>query len=268
MRITLLTDFGTMDGYVAAMKGVAATVAPGVIIDDLSHDIPPGDVRAAAWALTMYWDRYPPGTVHVVVVDPGVGSARRPLALACGGRFLVGPDNGVFTAVLNGRHECRAVAIENPAVMCDVVSSTFHGRDIFMPAAAHLAAGMGLESLGPVVADPVLLDLPVPAQEAGVINGAVVHVDRFGNLVTNIPAAMAAAGGAVVHIRSRRLPLLRTYADAGSGGLLALVGSHGYVEVAVRDGNAAETLQSRRGEAVRLVFLEEGLAAISGGAVA
>jgi S-adenosyl-L-methionine hydrolase (adenosine-forming) len=253
MRITLLTDFGTADGYVAAMKGMARAIAPAVIIDDASHDIPPGDVRAAAWALAAYWNRYPAATVHVVVVDPGVGGPRRPLALACADRLLVGPDNGVFTGVLTGGQEWRAVAIENADVMGDAISSTFHGRDIFMPAAAHLAAGSPLASLGPAVTDPVLLDMTAPVQSAGVITGAVVHVDHFGNLVTNVPAETVASGGVVVQIRGRRLPLSRTYSDVDRGQLLALIGSHGCVELAVRDGSAAGMLQAGRGDPVRLV---------------
>jgi S-adenosyl-L-methionine hydrolase (adenosine-forming) len=252
-RVTLLTDFGTGDGYVAAMKGVITQIAPSVIIDDASHDIEPGDVHAAAWALAGYWHLFPVGTVHVVVVDPGVGSERRSLAVECDGRYLVGPDNGVFTRALAAAEVWRAVAIENRSFMRDVISSTFHGRDIFAPAAAHIASGTPLESLGAAVTDPVLLEIPAPVQDGGAIDGAIVHVDRFGNLVTNVPQALAAAV-AVVHIGGRSLPLQRTYADVERGELLALVGSHGHIEVALRDGSAAELLQVRPGHAVRVTL--------------
>ncbi|HSJ24771.1 MAG TPA: SAM-dependent chlorinase/fluorinase [Longimicrobiales bacterium] len=249
-RVTLLTDFGTVDGYVAAMKGVAAGIAPGVILDDASHEIPPGNLQAAAWAVAAYWDRYPVGAVHMVVVDPGVGGRRRPLALCCDGRFLVGPDNGVFTRVIRAAKEWRAVAIENADIMGDVISFTFHGRDIFMPAAAHLANGTPLESLGPAVADPVMLDLPEAVDDGAMITGAIVHADRFGNLVTSVPGGMVNGREVVVQIRGRRLPLHCTYADVGRGHLVALVGSHGCVEIAVRDGSAAAMLGAGRGDTV------------------
>src|SRR5690606_33505136 len=170
-RITLLTDFGTADGYVAAMKGVIAARAPGIVIDDASHDIPPGDVAAAAWTLSRYWNLYPPGTVHVVVVDPGVGSERRALAAEVDGRLFVAPDNGVLTWVLAEAGDAAVVAIEAARLFRTPVSATFHGRDVFAPVAAELArrAGAGpsrfrevLADLGPEVADPVRLPLPRP----------------------------------------------------------------------------------------------------------
>src|SRR5690606_8452553 len=162
-RITLLTDFGTADGYVAAMKGVIAARAPGVVVDDASHDVPPGDVAAAAWTLSRYWNLYPPGTVHVVVVDPGVGSERRALAAEVDGRLFVAPDNGVLTWVLAEAGDAAVVAIEAARLFRTPVSATFHGRDVFAPVAAELArrAGAGpsrfrevLADLGPEVADP------------------------------------------------------------------------------------------------------------------
>jgi S-adenosyl-L-methionine hydrolase (adenosine-forming) len=251
MRVTLLTDFGTADGYAAAMKGVMASITPSVIIDDAAHDILPGDVRAAAWAVAAYWRRYPRGTVHVVVVDPGVGSGRRALALECDGRFLTGPDNGVFTRVLAEATAVCCVALENRAVMGDVVSSTFHGRDVFAPAAAHLARGFDFAALGPPVADPVCFTLPQPVlEEHGSARGEVVHVDRFGNLISNLPADLVA--GAAVRIAGTPVPLVRTYADAAPGELLAVVGSRALLEVAVRDGSAAQRLGCGVGAAVTL----------------
>ncbi|HEX6308581.1 MAG TPA: SAM-dependent chlorinase/fluorinase [Longimicrobiales bacterium] len=248
-RITLLTDFGTADGYVAAMKGVISAILPAALIDDASHDIPPGDVHTASWALGAYWHLYPPGTVHVIVVDPGVGGARRALALEIEGRRFVAPDNGVTTAALERAPLTRAVEIRARHLLRDQESATFHGRDVFAPAAAHLAAGVPLEELGPPVADPVLLPTPPLVRTSTAVTGAVIHVDRFGNLVTNIPAADV-RGGAVDIAGRSRIPVVRTYADVAVGECAALAGSRGVLEVSVRDGSAAETLGARRGTAV------------------
>jgi S-adenosyl-L-methionine hydrolase (adenosine-forming) len=248
-RVTLLTDFGTADGYVAAMKGVIAGIAPAARVDDASHEIPPGDVYAASWALAGYWRYYPPGTVHVVVVDPGVGSPRRALAVAADGRFLLGPDNGVFTRVLAEAGAASIVAIGNEAVTGAVVSATFHGRDVFAPAAAHLCRGLPLVQLGTAVKDPVLLALPEPVVDGGGMRGVVVHIDRFGNAITNVPAA-AVREGMRVTVAGESCMVRRTYADAATGQLLALVGSRGVLEVAVRDGSAAARPGVTRGAAV------------------
>lgn len=247
-RVTLLTDFGTVDGYVAEMKGVIATRAALTIIDDVSHDIAPGDVHGAAWAVAGYWRRYPAGAVHIVVVDPGVGGPRRALAVAADGRVLVGPDNGVFSRVLHDAGDARVVAIADAALPSTAVSATFHGRDVFAPAAAHLALGNPIDDLGSSIADAVMLDLPLPARHGDRVHGVVVHVDRFGNLITNIDAG-AVHGPARVIISGVACRLARTYAEAERGALIAVVGSRGLLEVAVRDGSAAARLNVRRGEA-------------------
>lgn len=256
-RITLLTDFGTADGYVAAMKGVIAAIAPEARVEDAAHDVPPGDVVGAAWTLGRYWRLYPPGTVHVVVVDPGVGSERRGLAGRVDGRFVVAPDNGVLTWVLAEAGSVELVALENPAYRREEVSATFHGRDIFAPAAAHLARGVALEALGPRVPDPVRFDLPQPEVVEGGFRGTVVHVDRFGNLITNIPGDRLRQVRRVVVAGRVVGPLRRTYADVAPGEALALVGSAGLLEVSVRDGNAAALLGAGRGAEVR-VELDDG----------
>nr|PZN90793.1 MAG: hypothetical protein DIU52_06120 [bacterium] len=260
-RITLLTDFGTADGYVAAMKGVIAARAPGVVVDDASHDVPPGDVAAAAWTLSRYWNLYPPGTVHVVVVDPGVGSERRALAAEVDGRLFVAPDNGVLTWVLAEAGDAAVVAIEAARLFRTPVSATFHGRDVFAPVAAELArrAGAGpsrfrevLADLGPEVADPVRLPLPRPHRGPDHIAGEVIHVDRFGNLITNVPGEWLAPGARIRVAGGSAAPLVRTYADVAPGALAALVGSAGMLEVSVRDGSAAERLGVGRGASVRV----------------
>ena len=249
--ITLLTDFGTADGYVAAMKGAIRTIAPGVLIDDASHDIAPGDVHAAAWTLGAYWDRYPAGTVHLIVVDPGVGSERRAIAVEARGKRFVAPDNGVLTLVLAtcASSDITTVEIDPPQ---HVVSSTFHGRDIFAPAAARLAQGAPLSALGPGSRAPLRLELAAPTRTADAIGGEVIHVDRYGNLITNIPAAWLSPG-ARVHVNGRRLPLARTYSDVQRGMPLALIGSRDVLEISVRDGSAAEVLGLGRGDVVAVL---------------
>ncbi len=244
MRITVLTDFGTADGYVAAMKGVLATGAPMARVDDAGHGLPRGDVAHAAWALHRYWGLYPAGTVHLVVVDPGVGTARRAVAVEADGRLGVAPDNGVLTMVLEEAERWRAVALEIPPV----ASTTFHGRDVFAPAAARLAAGAALDDLGEPVDDLVML----PGRGASPERGVVRTVDRFGNLVTDLPGS-AWRRGAEVEIAGRSVPCAGTYGDVAPGELLALVGSDRTVEIAVRDGSAAAALGVGVGTSVRRV---------------
>lgn len=253
-RVTLLTDFGTGDGYVGAIKGVIASIAPAAPIDDASHDIPPGDVAAAAWTLARYWRLYPPGTVHLVVVDPGVGGDRRPLAAEVDGRLFVAPDNGVLTRVLAEAAPGGIFLIANERYRRSRVSATFHGRDLFAPAAAYLAQGIAPAELGPPVSDPVLLPLREPVRSGNRAIGEVVHVDRFGNLITNLPATWL-AGAVDVRITGRSVgPLRRAYVGAAPGDLLALVGSADLLEVAARDASAAALLGVGRGETVIVEF--------------
>ena len=242
--VTLLTDFGTADGYVGEMKGVLASLAPDVPIMDVAHDVMPQDVDGARLALARYWRRFPEGTVHIVVVDPGVGGARRALALESEGRLLVGPDNGVLSpALLHAGARCVSLAIPATA------APTFHGRDVFAPAAAQLALGAFLETLGAPLIDPMIRRTPEAVRrDDGAVVGEVITVDRFGNAVTNL---LALRGG-VVELDGLSLAVRRTYADAPSGEPTALVGSSGLVEIAVRDGSAAAALGLRRGSAVVL----------------
>lgn len=250
MRITLLTDFGTGDGYVAAMKGAIAQIAPSALIDDASHAIPPGDIVGAALALKRYWKLYPEGTVHLAIVDPGVGSERRPLAIEADGRWLVGPDNGVFTFVLRAARHVKVIALDARLAQ-GPVSRTFHGRDIFAPAAAQLAAGVPVDRLGSVITDPVAITMPPPIATEASVRGEVVQIDRFGNLVSNIGAELLRPGY-VASVAEREIPVVATYADAAVGELVALINSDNLVEIAVRDGNAATVLNVQRGAAVEL----------------
>ncbi|MBI4540712.1 MAG: SAM-dependent chlorinase/fluorinase [Gemmatimonadetes bacterium] len=256
-RVTLLTDFGTRDGYVAAMKGVIASIAPGVPIDDVSHDIPPGDIPSAAWALSRYWSRYPAGTVHLVVVDPGVGTERRALGALLDGRLLVAPDNGVATLALERASRWTAVSVQNENYVGPDRSATFHGRDIFAPAVAHLARGVPLGELGPPLAEPARYAFPAVIRQGGEARGEVVAIDRFGNAVTNVPGDWLGRE-ARVHVGRAVLEVRGTYGEAASGEALALVNSDGLVEITVRDGAAAERLRIRRGSRIRVRGLRRG----------
>lgn len=249
-RVTLLTDFGTADGYAVAMRGVIATIEPRAVVEDAAHDIPPGDVTAAAFVLARYAHLFPAGTVHVVVVDPGVGTARRAIAASIDDRLFVAPDNGALSRVLHAGRSALVVALENPAYQRLPASATFHGRDIFAPAAAHLAAGIPLGELGPEIRDPVRLDTPEPVRDRTGVHGTIVHVDRFGNLISNIPASWLEMG-ARVDLAGRPLgPVRRTYGDGAPGEPLALIGSDGLLEVGVRDGHGARVLGAGRGTPV------------------
>jgi S-adenosylmethionine hydrolase len=243
--ITLLTDFGTADGYVAEMKGVIFSHVPEAQVVDISHDIAPQDVDGARLAVARYWRKFPEGTVHVIVVDPGVGSPRAAIAVASDGRFLVGPDNGALSPALLVAG-ARVVSLSIPAQ----AAPTFHGRDVFAPAGSLLATGAPLDSLGPPLDEPVVRRTPEAKRLAdGTISGEVIAIDRFGNLITNLVAPR----GGTVAIAGRVIgPLGRTYADVLSGELVAVVGSSGLVEIAVRDGSAARELGVGRGASVLL----------------
>ncbi|HEY9479619.1 MAG TPA: SAM-dependent chlorinase/fluorinase [Gemmatimonadaceae bacterium] len=242
--ITLLTDFGTSDGYVGEMKGVIMSRARGVTVVDISHDVRPQDVEGARLAVARYWRRFPSGTVHLVVVDPGVGSARAAIAVSSDERFLVGPDNGVLSPALLAR-DARAVALPLPTH----ASATFHGRDVFAPAAALLASGAVLDDLGAPHESPVIRRTPEARRLSdGRVAGEVIAVDRFGNLITNL----VAMNGGTVSVASRSLVVRRVYADVAVGELTAVIGSLGFVEIALRDGSAAATLGLGRGAPVLL----------------
>ena len=252
--VTLTTDFGTRDSYVAQLKGVLLAGCADVRIHDLTHALAPHDVVEGALFLAGAVPAFPPGTVHLAVVDPGVGGERRRIAVEVAGQWVVCPDNGLLT-LLARSHPIDAVhELTNPRFRREPASATFEGRDVFAPAAAHLACGGSLADLGPSVAEPIRLALREPVAGEDGVRGEVVHVDRFGNAITNIPASMLPeAGEARVHAAGRDVALLRTYADAEAGEALALMGSSGYVEVAVREGSAAEALGLGRGDAVRVV---------------
>lgn len=240
--VTLLTDFGTADGYVAEMKGVLATGAPEANVVDITHDIVPQDVDAARLVLARYWKRFPERTIHIAVVDPGVGTGRLALAVQSEGRYLIGPDNGVLSPALLAPG-ARVVQLFVPPT----ASATFHGRDVFTPAAVHLAIGQDFDALGSPVTEPVIRRTPEPHRAAdGSVVGQVVTIDRFGNAITNL---LGIRGGIVV-IAGRHIAVRHTYAEAAPGEPVAVVGSSGLLEIAVRDGSAAAELGLLRGAPV------------------
>ena len=242
--ITLLTDFGTADGYVGEMKGVLASNAPDCAIVDIAHDVAAHDVEAGRLAVARYWHRFPVGTVHVAVVDPGVGGSRAAIAVESEGRFLVGPDNGLLSPAMLYQG-ARCITLPVPAS----AAPTFHGRDVFAPVAAQLARDTALDSLGALCTDPVLRRTPEATRGAdGSTHGVVISIDRFGNLVTNLITRRQGA----VEIKGALVSLCRTYSDVASGELTALIGSSGLVEIAVRDGSAAAVLGVQRGARIVL----------------
>jgi S-adenosyl-L-methionine hydrolase (adenosine-forming) len=242
--ITLTTDFGTTDGYVGEVKGVLLSNAPDADIVDITHDIPPQDVERARLTVARIWRRFREGTIHLVIVDPGVGSSRAALAVASDGRFLVGPDNGVLSPALLVPG-ARVVALSVPTGS----SATFHGRDVFAPAAASLALGATIDALGTEARSPIVRRTPEPTRRAdGAIEGEVVVVDRFGNAVTNLISLR----GGMIEVGSLAIPIRRTYADVKPGEPIAVVGSSGFIEIAIRDGDAARALKLARGTPVIL----------------
>ena len=275
--ITLLTDFGTRDAFVGTMKGVMLGIAPQARLVDLSHQVPPQDVRQAAYLLMTATHFFPPGTVHLVVVDPGVGSQRRAIAVQTPRARFVAPDNGVLTFALALEPQWRAVELAEPTYRLPQVSTTFHGRDVFSPAAAHLARGLPLEKLGPPL--PELVRIPFPRLEVqrDRLKGEVLSVDHFGNLRTSLlvfqwergdrlhfkPLFPAPQGASLtldprrarVQAGSLSLPgIHRTFSDVPPGQALAYIGSEGGLEIAVNQGNAARQFGLGPGSPVTLLL--------------
>ena len=252
--VTLLTDFGSRDGYVAAVKGALLARAPDLRIVDVTHEIAPGDIQAAAFVLSQAAPGFPHDTVHLVVVDPGVGSARLALAGCIGAQLYVAPDNGVLGFVLAADEPGPFHAIESAAFASADASPVFHGRDVFAPAAAFLAQGGHPGELGRALRVPDLVRLPGPGPrvDGGETRGSIIHVDRFGNLISDVPLAAAPPAGAVVELAGREIALARSYSDVEHGVLVALRGSSGLLEIAVNAGSAAADLGARRGDVVIL----------------
>jgi len=269
--VTITTDFGTQDAYVPAMKGTMLSICPDARLVDVTHDISPQDVMETAFVLQSACPYFPDGSVHLVVVDPGVGTGRRAVAVRDGNRCFVAPDNGILPLVLDSDAPDAAVELDNPDMWrTSTPSTTFHGRDIFAPAAAHLAAGTPLPDLGSPVDSLKPLNWARPTVDTQTVQGWIAHVDHFGNCITNIrrstlaealsidelpplgdlPSVKAYAGsGTVSALRS-------TYGDVPEGDPLLLFGSTGFLEIGVNSGSAAELLDIHKGDSLKLVFDE------------
>ncbi|MDZ4804986.1 MAG: SAM-dependent chlorinase/fluorinase [Candidatus Eisenbacteria bacterium] len=238
--VTLTTDFGTRSGYIGSLRGVILSRDRNLVLIDITHEIAPFDVMDGAIALWAAAPHFPPGTVHLAVVDPGVGGTRRPIIVCAGRHLIVGPDNGLFTPFLDG---ARVIAIEPNHLTHTEVSPTFHGRDLFAPVAARLAAGEMPDTFGKPIEDPVRLDWPAPGASAEGWSGVILHVDRFGNAISNLPDSLLDGRPHRVSVPGRSdIPLVRTYSEASRGDVVALSGSSGLLEVAIVEGSAAELL--------------------------
>jgi S-adenosylmethionine hydrolase len=260
--ITLLTDFGTEDYFVAAMKGVILTRSPKSVLVDITHAIPPQDVRAAAFTLSAAYPNFPDGSIHLAVVDPGVGSNRRPVLIEAGAHLFVGPDNGLFSFVLDQVPEARIRHLSNAAYFLPHPSSTFHGRDVFAPVAAALAEGVSPEKLGPTIQDPIRFQSSqCESTPDGALSGRIMHIDHFGNCVTNLPwdrlLPLSAERPFSLQVKEFHIQkLAQSYREgaADRGTPFLICGSAGFVEISVQSNSAARQLKIRVGEPVRLAW--------------
>ncbi len=253
--VALTTDFGTRDAYVAAIKGVLYSRCPGVQVVDLTHDIPPQDVLECALFLADAAPYFPDGTIHCIVVDPGVGTSRLPIAVRAARQYFVCPDNGVLGLFAQSHPVEEARQITNPSFMLQPVSDTFHGRDVFAPTAARLAAGAPIEDAGDRVPTLTMLDIPKPTRDKrNGLSGIVMHIDRFGNAITNIHRddlqGTAPLGSQVGRLRLDALN--NTYGQVEEGQALALIGSSNYLEIAVNRGSASDQYELVRGQRVKI----------------
>ena len=257
--LTLTTDFGTKDGFVGTMKGVIWGICPQAQIADISHEVSPQNVLEGAFTLWRAYPFFPAGTVHLAVIDPGVGTSRRPIAARLGEHTFIGPDNGLFTPIYEDAEKnswpVETRHLTNEKYFLPGVSRTFHGRDIFAPIAAHLARGVPLTDFGPAITDPVRLLMPKPEKTKGGWRAHVTVIDVFGNCTTDLPAAALTERDRVVfRLRGREVSgLVASYGHQHAGGLVALVDSENYVEIAIVNGSAAKTLGAQVGDVVEVI---------------
>ena len=245
--ITLLTDFGTVDYFVGAVKGAILSVNPGVVIADITHEIPPQDVEAGAFTLLASYQTFPAGTIHVAVVDPGVGSERRPIVVRACGQLFVGPDNGIFTYIYDREPSHRVVHVTAEKYFRPSPSPTFHGRDVFAPVAAALSKGVKLKELGPRIFDAVRLKNSLASEVL-----KIIHIDRFGNCITNITRDLVdpKRHPTLVINRKEIRDFREFYSSASANELFAIWGSAGFLEISINGGSAAKVLRAKRGDAV------------------
>jgi S-adenosyl-L-methionine hydrolase (adenosine-forming) len=260
--ITLLTDFGMEDYFVGAMKGVILARSPGSPLIDITHQVPRQDVQAAAFTLNAAYSYFPAGTIHLAVVDPGVGSNRRPILIEAADHFFVGPDNGLFTLVLDQMATARVRHLTSAAFFLPEPSSTFHGRDIFAPVAAALANGVSPAEFGPIIHDPIrFAGMRCESAGDGTLTGRVMHIDHFGNCVTNLPwnrlVPISPAGPFFLQVKDYQIrKVAHSYSEGAAepGRPFLICGSAGFLEISVQSISAAQQLKIRVGEPVRLVW--------------
>ncbi|MBX9659278.1 MAG: SAM-dependent chlorinase/fluorinase [Nitrospiraceae bacterium] len=254
--ITLLTDFGSKDYFVASMKGVILTIHPAARIEDVSHHITPHRIDEAAYCLQSCYRTFPEGTIHVVVVDPGVGSHRRPILVKTGRYYFVAPDNGVLSPILYLEEDVEIREIENRRVQLQSPGATFHGRDVFAPAAAWLARGTALSSFGRLVPDPVRMNWPQPRMTARTIMGEIVYIDHFGNLISNISQIQIEAGKigrSEIRVGEHLIgSLVANYSQGQADALHALINSNGMLEFFLKERPASECLKIGVGAVVEM----------------
>jgi S-adenosylmethionine hydrolase len=254
--ITLLTDFGLRDHFVAAMKGVLLKLNPDVMLVDISHLIPPQDVFSGSLTLSQTCFYYPAGTIHLAVVDPGVGGPRKALAVSVGGHFFVVPDNGILTHVMESQEDFTAYEITADHYFMKPVSNTFHGRDIFAPIAAWISRGIPLPQLGPVVKDPIRLPLPALKRVGdALIQGTILAVDHFGNLITNLKPSDIPGPFKIMAGQKEITSIRKTYAEGAPGEVFIVHGSCGYLEIALKNGSAAAQLNMKMGIPIGVILL-------------
>lgn len=250
--ITLLTDFGLQDTYVGQMKGVIISINPHAMVIDITHEIEHQDIREGAFLLKGFYSFFPKGTIHVAIVDPEVGGSRRAIAIKKGGYFFIGPDNGIFSLILSDT--CEVYSIENRAYILRDISPTFHGRDIFSPVAANISLGVDMDSLGKRVSDPVLLVNIYPRVESDILNGEIVHFDRFGNAITNIdyPAFKDFTGSRGYRIEIGGIFFNSLSMSYFEGDLVCLIGSSGYLEFGYYKGSFRDKMNVSKGDRVKV----------------
>ena len=258
--LSITTDFGNTNGFVGVMKGVIYGIAPDVKIVDISQLISPQDVLEGAYTMWRAVPFFPPGSVHVGVVDPGVGTARRPIGARLGDQYFIAPDNGLLTPMILDAEKSGGpvefVHLDNPRYWLPKVSNTFHGRDIFAPTGAHLAAGVPLSELGTPISDPIRLDMPRPEKTGDGWLAHVILIDIFGNLATDLPAeALEGRRDVLVRVRGREIRgIIESYGHAEVGDLVSVIDSEGYVEVSVVNGDAARALEAETGDVVEVIM--------------
>lgn len=256
--LTLLTDFGLQDAYVGMMKGAIARTNPNILVIDLSHHIPPQNIRAASFCLAAAFPYFPANTVHVAVVDPGVGGTRKSVAIKFAQGYVVAPDNGLCSHLLQQYPVLAAVSLTNFKYWLTLSpSKTFHGRDIFAPVAAHLASGVAIQDLGEAIAPQSLVTLPaleVVPTPTGLL-GKIQYIDHFGNLVTNIPSDRVAGKVWYLKVAGKRISYRHTYSGVPAGQSIALIGSHNYIEIATNQGSAQQELGCTWGDAVEVTLV-------------